>query len=326
MASYIGKVTIGAADYPIANSVYATCSTSANTPTKEIIYSDFDTLADKVSIPIKFVHGNEVSTGVTLKFNNASDAYAVEGNCLCGENEVITFTYEDNEVESARKWRSHKIGITVSENNTSGVITIDGQTVGNILSGRIDALNSSLSGLNSAMHFRGAVAVDPTRQTIPGDDTYSSGDVVLGPNHKEYVLADNNEWIELGDEGSYVLISSLSNGVATRISDYVAGAKPTLTVTDTEVSQVTLTTTGENPASQSQVDIPTSISGKATIAEVNEGKLIIRLGSDVAINSSVRLNSTAKTVGSASGWNDGTLPSFTPTDLTVKIPAPTPTP
>lgn len=325
MASYIGKVTIGSADYPIANTIYATCSTGATTALKEIVYPDFDTMTDKVSIPIKFVHGNAVSTGVTLKFNNSSDAYAVEGNCLCGENEVITFTYEDNEVESARRWRSHKIGITVSENSTSGIITIDGQTVGNTLSGRIDALNSTLGGLNGAMHFRGEVAVNPTQQAIPGDETYSSGDVVLGPNHKEYVLADNNEWIELGDEGSYVLISSLSNGVATRISDYNAGTKPTLTVTDTVVSQVTLTpTTGENPTPQEQVVIPTSISGKATIAEVTGGKLVIRLGSDVSINSSVRLNSTAKTVGSASGWKDGTLPSFTRTDLTVKIPAPTP--
>jgi hypothetical protein len=126
MASYIGKVTIGNDDYPIANSVYATCSTGASTPLKEITYSDFDTLTDKVSIPIKFIYGNTVSTGVTLKFNNSDDAYAVEGNCLCSENEVITFTYEDNEVESARRWRSHKIGITVSENSTSGVITIDG--------------------------------------------------------------------------------------------------------------------------------------------------------------------------------------------------------
>lgn len=326
MASYIGKVTIGAVDYPIANTVYAICSTGATVALKEIVYPDFDTMTDKVSIPIKFINGNAVSTGVTLKFNNSSDAYAVEGNCLCAANEVITFTYEDNENESARRWRSHKTGVIISEDSTSGILTIDGQTAGSKLSERIDNLNNSISGLTGAMHFRGSIDVDPTKQAIPGGATYAAGDVVLGPNSKEYVYGDNGQWIELGDEGSYVLISSISNGTASHISNYQAGEAPTLTLTSTNVSEVTITTIGNNPSSLNEVSIPTSITGTATTAEVSNGKLIITLGSDAAISNSIKIKSEAKTVNSGSNWTAGKVTSFQSDDLTVKVPAQTPTP
>jgi len=67
------------------------------------------------------------------------------------------------------------------------------------------------------MHFRGEVSSLPNETTSFND--YLSGDVVLGPNNKEYVYKKGNtaaesSWIELGDEGSYVLASSQSTSSA----------------------------------------------------------------------------------------------------------------
>jgi len=60
------------------------------------------------------------------------------------------------------------------------------------------------------MHFRGNVNPLPDATDTSTYNDYISGDVVLGPNDKEYVYlkgdsAANSRWIELGDEGSYVL-------------------------------------------------------------------------------------------------------------------------
>ena len=67
-------------------------------------------------------------------------------------------------------------------------------------------VTASSLGLDSAMHFKGAVSSLPTATT---SDSYENGDVIMvtGTN-KEYVRSGKTasaagEWIELGDEGSY---------------------------------------------------------------------------------------------------------------------------
>ena len=57
------------------------------------------------------------------------------------------------------------------------------------------------AGLTGAMHYRGAVAADPTSTAPTG--TYASGDVVTYST-MEYVY-DGTNWRELGKEGSYAL-------------------------------------------------------------------------------------------------------------------------
>lgn len=64
----------------------------------------------------------------------------------------------------------------------------------------IVTINSKITGLTGAMHFRGVL------DALPEDKTgYEAGDVVIVGN-KEYVLAgegDTKAWHELGDEGSH---------------------------------------------------------------------------------------------------------------------------
>lgn len=88
-------------------------------------------------------------------------------------------------------------GPAVNDNSASGTLaTVD----------YVRDKTGGLAGLTGAMHFKGSVAAVP-----PTSGTYESGDVILGPNDKEYVY-DGTNWIELGDEGSFVLKTSQTSG------------------------------------------------------------------------------------------------------------------
>ena len=86
-------------------------------------------------------------------------------------------------------------------------------------------------GLSTAMHFKGTYPgnIAPSSSTASSDfSTYESGDVVLGPNDKEYVYnkkgtAAASEWIELGPGSSWATSDhthgNISNAGA-KISNY----------------------------------------------------------------------------------------------------------
>jgi hypothetical protein len=180
------------------------------------------------------------------------------------------------------------------------------------------------------MHFKGAVADVP-----PTSGTYESGDVVLGPNNKEYVYNGTN-WIELGDEGSYVLRTSQTTDVIDEVTSWNAGTLPTLSVTATAVSNVSVTTPGVAASLTPQsVSVPNvTRAGTATTASVAGGILNITVGQDTTLGTAVTfdaigswtantptvISSTPVTVGSASGWNEGTLPTLGRDPTTVVVP------
>lgn len=74
----------------------------------------------------------------------------------------------------------------------------------------MEDVKTATSGLTGAMHFKGVVEEDPTGATFD-KSSYKAGDVVLYGN-KEYVFNTNNNFVELGDEGSYVLKTTTVNG------------------------------------------------------------------------------------------------------------------
>ena len=72
-------------------------------------------------------------------------------------------------------------------------------------------ITTATAGLTGAMHFKGVVTSDPTSAEFD-KSSYEAGDVVLFGN-KEYVFNENT-FVELGDEGSYVLKTTTVNGHA----------------------------------------------------------------------------------------------------------------
>lgn len=125
-----------------------------------------------------------------------------------------------------------------------------------------DYTDEKTAGLTGAMHFVGTSTTDPTSTggpTVTGVTSFSQGDVVLYQK-KEFVY-DGTKWVELGDEGSYVLKTTtinnkpLSDNITLSASD--VGADPAGTASGL-VNGLDLTTvgggTGEYIASISQTD------------------------------------------------------------------------
>lgn len=88
--------------------------------------------------------------------------------------------------------------------------------------GRVETLESTITGLTGAMHFVGESTTDPkTGVTIEGHTTFAAGDVCFY-GQQEYVYT-GSKWIEFGDEGSH----ATTDYVDSKISDAKAEIKVT---------------------------------------------------------------------------------------------------
>jgi len=156
--------------------------------------------------------------------------------------------------------------------------------------------------------------------------TPEPGDVILSGS-QEFVWV-NNKWELLGDQGSYALNSNVDT--ITEVSNFTTNTLPTLTVTDTNVSQVSVTNGSAASLTTNNVTIPKVNS--ATTASVTAGILNITLGviddtpitvKEVGVftaNTPTVVTSTPVTVGSASGWNAGSQAVLNTNDTTVVVP------
>lgn len=198
----------------------------------------------------------------------------------------------------------------------------------------VDDKTASLTG---AMHFKGVSTTAITdggteNPTIGGATvtTKTAGDVVIYGN-QEYVWSTTNKWELLGDEGSYALKSKTDKAI--KSLGFTANTKPSLTITDKSIPNVTnvgtapsLTITDKNIPNVTGV-------GSVTTAEVTNGTLLITIGSTPTLGTAIKVGSasgwsagttptlgTAISVGSASGWNAGTQASVNPSSIDVVVP------
>lgn len=298
MSGYIGAVQVGSTGSPvlIGSTLYGTCATAAATAAKQVTLTNFDAEVKGVTIHVKFTNGNTATSSVTLQVGSVVTAYPVSGNCVCNAGDVIAFTFEDE--NNTKTWRAnHSIKIDTSNNI---VTAISGQEVNLATQTYVDNKTAGLSGLTGAMHFKGAV--DPLPSAADVFATYDGGDVVLGPNNKEYVYNKGatsaaSAWIELGDEGSYVLQTSQTTGSVGSASDWNDGSLPEL---------------GDPiPAD----DITNWDEGSASSAVVTNGILVLT-------NSTVpTLSYTAKSIPNVTSV--GSLPTLSVTSTNVVVPVTT---
>ena len=297
MSGYIGAVQVGAEGSPIliGSTLYGTCSTAASSANKQVVLASFDAEVRGVTIHVKFTNGNTATSNVTLQVGSIN-AYRVSGNCVCEAGDVIAFTFEDE--NNTKTWRAnHSIKIDTSNNI---VTAISGQEVNLATQTYVDNKTAGLSGLTGAMHFKGSV--NPLPSAADAFSTYDSGDVVLGPNNKEYVYnkgatGAGSAWIELGDEGSYVLQTSQTTGSAISTVSLNTGTLPELGDTI--------------PAD----DITDWDAGTASSATITNGVLVLT-------------NSTAPTLAYTpkaipNVTSVGTLPSLSSSSASVIVPVTT---
>lgn len=313
----------------VGSTLYGICGTAAGTAIKDItantngasnpitgeyVNTSYDNLIRGSTIHIKFINGNTVASGVQLQVGTLTlPPIDVVGNCTCPANTIISFTLDENQhwvvndnVDTNTEY-VFKTAYNASTNRVLGEADVGDAAEKDVITSLTDTTTATdlptanavvqyvqsktagLSGLTGAMHFRGSVDTLPEATSTTTFSSYDNGDVVLGPNDKEYVYAKgedaaSSEWIELGDEGSYVLQTSQTTDTIDEVTGWTNGTLPQLTVTDTAVSNTT--------------------------ASVSAGILNISL--------------TPVTVGSASGWNAGIMPTLTQTPTTVVVPVANP--
>lgn len=372
MASYIGKVQINSGDYALVGStLYGVCYTAAATAQKDItanttspaitgdyINTSYDNPIRGTTIHVKFINGNTATTGTSLLVGTLTNPLNVIGNFTCPANTIISFTLDENQnwvvndnvdtnteyvfkttynASTNRVLGEADVGTAAEKDTVNALVDADRTTTNNniptataVVSYVLDK-TAGLSGLTGAMHFKGTVAAVP-----PTSGTYESGDVVLGPNDKEYVY-NGTDWIELGDEGSYVLQTSQTTDIIDEVTSWSDGTLPELTVTPVSIPNVT--SAGTAPSlTVTPVSVPNvTNAGSATTASVSAGILNINIGSAPTLGTAISVGSasdwnagsaatlgTAISVGSASGWSAGTKPSLSQTPTTVVVPVSTP--
>lgn len=383
MASYIGKVQIGDNNPVLVGStLYGICYTAAGTAIKDItanttspaitedyVNTSYDRLLRGSTIHIKFVHGNEVTSGASLLVGTLTSSQAVDGNFVCPPNTIISFTLDENNHWVANDNVDTDTTYTFTEGTTDGSfnVSINGNAATPIaihglnaaaykavsttftntasvdvptveaVAKYVSAQTGGLSGLTGAMHFRGIATSEPSGSTIPsGIPDYESaspeaGDVVLYGD-KEFVWT-GSAWELLGDEGSYAL--KTSTGTVINTVSFTANTLPQLSITSTTVSSVSVTPGSAASLVTTAVSIPNvTQAGSPTTASVSAGILVITsgtatiLGTAISVtavdsftaNSPTIVSATNVAVGSASGWDAGTVASFNSSTTSVVVP------
>ncbi len=366
----------------VGSTLYGICGTAAGNAIKNItantngenapaitgdyVNTSYDNLIRGSTIHIKFINGNTIASGVKLLVGTLTNPQDVVGNFTCPANTIISFTLDENQnwvvndnvdTNTEYVFKSEYNASTnrvlgeadVGDAAEKGVVTnLTGNTSSTDLptaaavAAYVQEQTGGLSGLTGAMHFRGSVNPLPEETSTSTYNDYISGDVVLGPNGKEYVYlkgdsAASSKWIELGDEGSYVLKTSQTTDVIDEVTEWKQGTLPQLTVTPTDVSKVSVTTQGTAASLQKvPISVPkVKTAGKATTASVSGGILNIGLGIDTELdendiefnavgewetNTPTVVSAQTVSVGSSSGWNEGTLPTLGQTPTTVMVP------
>ena len=215
---------------------------------------------------------------------------------------------------------------------------------------------AGLSGLQGAMHFRGETSnTDASGNPIVPDSTtsfnnYDSGDVLLVGN-QEYVYfksttAAASQWILLGDEGSYVLRTSIENGSASKIrtNGWTANTLPSLTLDNSEigssqklVTAVTVTNSNIDAATlttDTYVIPNVTTPGTPMTAQVSGGILTLtpgnntQLGTAFTVKSVNTLNAqkmpTVNVSDATVGWNAGTAAQLAYDNIAVLVPVSNP--
>ena len=338
----------------------------------KFINNHYNALVQGTTIHVKFTLGNNVTSGVTLRVGTINQDITVVGRCTCEANTIISFTLDENEHWVVNDNVDTDTTYTFGEGTTNGAFTVtplggSAQTVSvhglgagayksiitdianntastdiptaAAVAGYVQSLTGGIAGITGAMHFRGITSTPitdgGTEVPIINGDSMSertAGDVVLY-QQMEYVWT-GSAWELLGDEGSYALKSSTDT--ITEVGIFTANTLPTLTVTDTETSKVTVTSGSAASLSTNNVSIPNiTNAGSATTASVAAGVLTITLGSAPTIadnpivvkevdeftaNTPTVVSATTVTVGSASGWTAGSQASLSTNDTLVVVP------
>lgn len=110
--NYIGQVQVGATTVAIGSTLFGSSSTSASSTDKIASVPGFTTLMTGITVHIRLIHGNSVTTSPTLQINETT-ALPIEGNFVCDDDSVVAFTLDDPNGNGIGKvWRVNQTGFS----------------------------------------------------------------------------------------------------------------------------------------------------------------------------------------------------------------------
>lgn len=284
MASYIGKVQIGASgdQVLVGSTLYGVCSVAANQAAKEVTLPDFDAIMHGITVQVRFENGNSVTTGVTLKVGS-TNPFPVTGNCVCAADDVIAFTL--SQTGSGTVWYANH-SILVQEGTIDGTIRVAGEEV-------------AVHGLGSAAYedttaFATAAQGQKADQAMPKSGGTFTGPVILDADPTSAMGAATKNYVD---------------NIAQGLTDLTA---PMHFIGETPAQDAE----GHPILPDAQTSYENYVAGDVLL--VGDKEYVYSKGNNAANSQwillgdegSYALKSSTASVGSASGWNAGTLPEL----------------
>ena len=286
MASYIGKVQIGESGSQIlvGSTLYGVCGAdvASNTAAKVVTLPDFDTLMNGITVQVRFVNGNLVTSNVTLQVGS-TNAYPVQGNCVCAADDVIAFTFAQDGSNSY--WYANH-SILVQDGITDGTVRIAGQ-------------EAAVHGLGSAA-YQNTNAFATAAQGQKADEAMpKSGGTFTGP-----VILDADPTSAMG-----AATKNYVDNIAQGLTDLTA---PMHFIGDTPAQDGE----GHPILPDAQTSYENYVAGDVLL--VGDKEYVYSKGNNAANSQwillgdegSYALKSSTTSVGSASGWDPGALPQL----------------
>lgn len=286
MASYIGKVQIGESGSQIlvGSTLYGVCGADvpSNTAAKVVTLPDFDTLMNGITVQVRFVNGNLVTSNVTLQVGS-TNAYPVQGNCVCAADDVIAFTFAQDGSNSY--WYANH-SILVQDGVTDGTVRIAGQ-------------EAAVHGLGSAAYqktnaFATAAQGQKADQAMPKSGGTFTGPVILDADPTSAMGAATKNYVD---------------NIASGLVDLTA---PMHFIGDTPAQDGE----GHPILPDAQTSYENYVAGDVLL--VGKKEYVYSKGNSAATSEwillgdegSYALKSSTASVGSASGWDPGALPQL----------------
>lgn len=286
MASYIGKVQIGESGSQIlvGSTLYGVCGADvpSNTAAKVVTLPDFDTLMNGITVQVRFVNGNLVTSNVTLQVGS-TNAYPVQGNCVCAADDVIAFTFAQDGSNSY--WYANH-SILVQDGVTDGTVRIAGQ-------------EAAVHGLGSAA-YQNTNAFATAAQGQKADEAMpKSGGTFTGP-----VILDADPTSAMG-----AATKNYVDNIAQGLTDLTA---PMHFIGETPAQDGE----GHPILPDAQTSYENYVAGDVLL--VGDKEYVYSKGNNAANSQwillgdegSYALKSSTTSVGSASGWDPGALPQL----------------
>ncbi len=152
MGGYVGKLQIGnnsSNQIAFGDLLCGECTTGATDAAKQITavqFPTFDRCIDGIQIRVKFVNGNSVTSNATLQIGS-TNTYSIEGNFVCAQGDIITFTWVEGSPSSC--WR------------------VTGGGINSTIQEYINTATASASAAADCMVFKGTLGSGGTQTTVP---------------------------------------------------------------------------------------------------------------------------------------------------------------